>query len=64
MFLVPLSITCVVISRFVFEGWIKIAAQFLIFAYFFEMSRRQRSANAVKAQCERSACNVSAVKAS
>ena len=48
------NITHVVIPCFGFEGWIKILiATVPDFYILFEMPRRQRSANAVKAQCER-----------
>ena len=48
------NITHVVIPRFGFEGWIKILiATVPDNRIIFEIPRRQRSANAVKAQCER-----------
>ena len=48
------NITHVVILRFGFEGWIKILmATVPDICILYEMSRRQRRANAVKAQCER-----------
>ena len=49
-----LNITHVFIPRFGFEGWIKILmATVPDICILFEMPRRQRSANAVKTQCER-----------
>ena len=48
------NITHVVIPRFGFEGLIEIPnASVPDICILFEMQRRQRSANAVKAQCER-----------
>ena len=48
------NITHVVIPRLGFEGWIKILiATVPDICILFEMPRRQRSANTVKAQCER-----------
>ena len=48
------NITHVVIPRFGFEGSIEIPnASVPDICILFEMPRRQRSANAVKAQCER-----------
>ena len=48
------NITHVVIPRFGLEGWIKILIATVPDIYIlFEMPRCQRSANAVKAQCER-----------
>ena len=48
------NISHVVIPRFGFEGWIKILiATVPESCKLFEMPRRQRSENAVKAQCER-----------
>ena len=48
------NITHVVITRFGFEGLIEIRnASVPDICILFEMPRRQRSANAVKSQCER-----------
>ena len=48
------DITHVVIPRFGFEGWIKILIGTVPdICILFEMPHHQRSANAVKAQCER-----------
>ena len=58
------NITHVVIPCFGFEGWIKILIATVPDIYkviFFEMPRRQRSANALKAQCERRDSTVQAM---
>ena len=58
------NITHVVIPCFGFEGWIKILIATVPDIYIiFEMPRRQRSANAVKAQCERRDSTVHARRA-
>ena len=56
------NITHVVILCFGFEGWIKILIATVPGIYIlFAVPRRQRSANAVKAQCERGDSTVHAM---